>query len=59
MNLFDTLYGNYEHHFTKSNPGMLASMYLNHGDAFSTFATIATYTKGEEWINKLVVYSTK
>ena len=35
---------------------IVESMYLNHGNAFSTFATIAAYTKGEAWVNELVAY---
>ncbi len=34
----------------------VSSMYLDHGNAFSTFATIAAYTKGEAWVNELLVY---
>ncbi|CAM1344169.1 MalY/PatB family protein [Tenacibaculum amylolyticum] len=32
------------------------AMYLNHGNAFTTFATIAAYTKGETWVNELIAY---
>ncbi|MEW7292129.1 MalY/PatB family protein [Aquimarina sp. 2304DJ70-9] len=35
---------------------MVASMYLDHGNAFSAFATIAAYTKGEAWVDDLIVY---
>lgn len=37
----------------------IGSMYLDHGNAFSTFATIAAYTKGEKWVNELVKYLEK
>ncbi|GAA4278656.1 MalY/PatB family protein [Aquimarina mytili] len=37
----------------------IESMYLDHGNAFSTFATIAAYTKGEDWVNELVRYLEK
>lgn len=32
------------------------SMYLGHGNAFTTYATIAAYEKGDEWVNELLVY---
>ncbi|WP_417227840.1 MalY/PatB family protein [Amphritea sp.] len=32
------------------------SMYLDHGNAFTTFSTIAAYEKGEEWVDELLVY---
>ncbi len=32
------------------------SMYLDHGNAFSTFATITAYTQGEEWVDNLITY---
>ena len=37
----------------------IGSMYLDHGNAFSTFATIAAYTKGEKWVDELVMYLEK
>ncbi len=37
----------------------IGSMYLDHGNAFSTFATIAAYTKGEKWVDELIVYLEK
>ncbi len=37
----------------------IESMYLDHGNAFSTFATIAAYTKGEEWVDELIDYLEK
>jgi len=37
----------------------IGSMYLDHGNAFSAFATIAAYTKGEEWVDELVSYLEK
>ncbi|GAA4889898.1 MalY/PatB family protein [Ferrimonas pelagia] len=30
--------------------------YLGHGNAFTTFATIAAYEKGEEWLEDLLAY---
>ncbi|WP_211198652.1 MalY/PatB family protein [Ruegeria haliotis] len=32
------------------------SMYLTHGNAFTTFATIAAYEKGEAWVDALLTY---
>lgn len=32
------------------------AMYMDHGNAFSTFATIAAYEKGEHWLDDLLVY---
>jgi cystathionine beta-lyase len=32
------------------------SMYLGHGNAFTTFATIAAYEKGDEWVDDLLIY---
>lgn len=35
---------------------MVSGMFLDHGSAFTTFATIAAYTKGEPWTNDLIRY---
>lgn len=32
------------------------SMYLGHGNAFTTHATIAAYEKGDAWVDELLVY---
>ena len=32
------------------------SLYLDHGNALTTFATIAAYTKGEAWLDETVAY---
>ena len=32
------------------------SMYLGHGNAFTTFATIAAYEKGDAWVDELLDY---
>nr|WP_256489233.1 PatB family C-S lyase [Pleionea sp. CnH1-48] len=32
------------------------AMYLGHGNAFSTYAAIAAYTKGDEWLDELLTY---
>ncbi|WP_298922555.1 aminotransferase class I/II-fold pyridoxal phosphate-dependent enzyme [uncultured Roseobacter sp.] len=32
------------------------SMYLTHGNAFTTFATIAAYEKGDVWVDELLTY---
>jgi cystathionine beta-lyase len=32
------------------------SLYVNHGNAFTTFATIAAYEKGDEWVDELLKY---
>ncbi|WP_261840855.1 MalY/PatB family protein [Aliamphritea ceti] len=33
-----------------------ASMYLDHGNAFTTFATIAAFNQGEAWVDELLEY---
>jgi len=43
----------------KTIKSVVASMYLNHGNALTTFATIAAYRKGQEWVNDLVSYLEK
>lgn len=35
------------------------SLYIDHGNAFTTFATIAAYDKGEEWLNNFLEYMQK
>ena len=35
----------------------VASMSLDHGNAFTTYATIAAYQHGEEWFNQFVEYT--
>jgi cystathionine beta-lyase len=35
---------------------MVSGMFLDHGSAFTTFATIAAYKHGEEWTNDLKAY---
>ncbi len=37
----------------------VSSLYLDHGNILSANATIAAYTKGEEWLNELLVYLEK
>jgi cystathionine beta-lyase len=44
------------HHQIKQE---ISSLYLDHGNAFTAFATIAAYTKGEKWVNELVEYLEK
>lgn len=34
----------------------VAAMYLDHGNALTTFATIAAFEKGEEWLEGMLVY---
>lgn len=34
----------------------IAALYLDHGNALSTYATLAAYSKGEEWLNDKVTY---
>lgn len=34
----------------------VAAMYLDHGNALTTFATIAAFEKGEEWLDGMLVY---
>ncbi|MBG6129461.1 cystathionine beta-lyase [Aquimarina sp. EL_43] len=38
---------------------IVGSLYLDHGSIYSANATIAAYTKGEEWLNDLLVYLEK
>ncbi|KEI69510.1 aspartate aminotransferase [Endozoicomonas elysicola] len=35
---------------------LASAMYLDHGNALSTFATIAAYEKGEQWVDDLLTY---
>ncbi len=37
----------------------IESLYLDHGNAFSTFATLTAYTKGGEWLDELLAYLEK
>ena len=37
----------------------VTSLYLDHGNIFSANATIAAYTKGEEWVKELTTYLEK
>lgn len=37
----------------------VGSMYLDHGNILSANATIAAYTKGEEWLDNLLIYLEK
>ncbi|NOI89217.1 putative C-S lyase [Vibrio splendidus] len=34
----------------------VVAMYLDHGNAFSTFATVAAFEKGEAWLDGMLVY---
>ncbi|WP_286261970.1 MalY/PatB family protein [Thalassotalea atypica] len=34
----------------------VSAMYLDHGNAFSTFSTIAAYNKGEQWLEDMLSY---
>ena len=34
----------------------IGSLYLDHGNALSSYATLAAYTYGEEWLNETVAY---
>ncbi|PMO68730.1 MalY/PatB family protein [Vibrio splendidus] len=34
----------------------VVAMYLDHGNAFSTFATVAAFEKGGEWLDGMLVY---
>ncbi|WP_282606098.1 MalY/PatB family protein [Pelagibius sp. Alg239-R121] len=42
--LYDTMYG------------VSDSMYLGHGNTFTTFATIAAFDKGAQWVDELLIY---
>lgn len=35
---------------------LLESMYLNHGNALSSYATIAAYTHGDAWLDQMLAY---
>ncbi|MCZ8488955.1 hypothetical protein O9992_22745 [Vibrio lentus] len=35
----------------------VAAMYLDHGNALTTFATIAAFEKGEEWLDGMLAHS--
>ncbi len=35
---------------------LISGMFLDHGNAFTTFATIAAYKYGEPWVNELKAY---
>lgn len=35
---------------------LLESMYLNHGNALSSYATIAAYTHGDAWLDQMLTY---
>ncbi|WP_298516195.1 MalY/PatB family protein [uncultured Kordia sp.] len=37
----------------------VTSLYLDHGNALSAYATIAAYTNGQEWLDELLVYLQK
>lgn len=37
----------------------VSALYLDHGNAFSAYATVAAYTKGEAWLDALVMYLEK
>ncbi|MEM9215408.1 MAG: PatB family C-S lyase [Cyanobacteria bacterium P01_F01_bin.150] len=43
-------------HIRKRVFNVVDSMYLNHGNAFTMFATIAAYQKGDEWLDQLLSY---
>lgn len=49
----------HETHIQKQFKSLIDSMYLDHGNVFSTYATIAAYTKGENWVNELIVHLEK
>lgn len=34
----------------------IGSLYLDHGNALSSYATLAAYTKGEEWLEETISY---
>jgi cystathionine beta-lyase len=35
------------------------SLYIDHGNAFTTFSTIAAYEKGADWLDSLLIYLEK
>ncbi|WP_452218666.1 MalY/PatB family protein [Lacinutrix undariae] len=43
----------------KQVKSIIDSLYLDHGNILSAHATIAAYTKGEEWLDDLLVYLEK
>ncbi|MBD0832772.1 MalY/PatB family protein [Aestuariibaculum sediminum] len=40
----------------EKNYNLVTSMYLHHGGALTAYGTLAAYTKGEVWVNELVMY---
>ncbi|UOE81372.1 PatB family C-S lyase [Vibrio splendidus] len=44
------------HEFFEAFKTNVVAMYLDHGNAFSTFATVAAFEKGEEWLDGMLVY---
>lgn len=40
----------------ESIKALTESLYVDHGNAFTTFATIAAFEKGEEWLDHLLKY---
>jgi len=40
----------------KAMSAVSESLYLDHGNAFTTFATIAAFEQGEEWLDELLEY---
>ncbi len=49
----------HDKHTHKQFKSLVDSMYLDHGNVFSTYATIAAYTKGEDWVNEFIVHLEK
>jgi cystathionine beta-lyase len=44
------------HSILETMSAVADSLYVNHGNAFTTFATIAAYEKGDEWVDELLEY---
>lgn len=43
----------------KTMKDLSESLYIDHGNALTTFATIAAYEKGDEWVDALLAYLTR
>lgn len=40
----------------KQMKGIIGGLYLDHGNALSSYATLAAYTNGEEWLDEMLAY---
>ncbi|WP_295902492.1 aminotransferase class I/II-fold pyridoxal phosphate-dependent enzyme [uncultured Vibrio sp.] len=42
--------------YVEQTKALVSALYLDHGNALSTFATIAAYKEGHEWLDEMLVY---